>query len=132
MSDRPRIERVHIEGFRSLANMTLEPGPGVTVLRGPNRAGKYNFFRFFELVQAMLGERGLRRFVALNGGADDQFFGGGKRTRQWTAAIWMTSGAVPAECEFTLAHEEPYFFRFAEERFRLAATDAGSTVRWTD
>lgn len=34
MSGHPRIERVHIEGFRSLANVTLEPGPGVTVLIG--------------------------------------------------------------------------------------------------
>ena len=132
MSDRPRIERVHIEGFRSLANVTLEPGPGVTVLIGPNGAGKSNFFRFFELVQAMLGPGGLRRFVGSKGGADDQLFGGGKRTREWTAAVRVTNGGAPAEYEFTLAHEEPDMFRFAEERFRQSATDSGEPEPWTD
>lgn len=132
MSDHPRIERVHIEGFRSLANVTFEPTPGITVLIGTNGAGKSNFFRFFELVRAMLGERDLRRFVALNGGADDQLFGGGKRTRHWTAAIRTTNGAVPTEYEFTLAYEEPDFFRFAKERFRRAATDSRKAGPWTD
>lgn len=61
------ITRVHIEGFRSLQNVTFEPGP-LTVLIGPNGAGKSNVLSFLRML-AHMRTRSLRRFCATEGGA---------------------------------------------------------------
>ncbi|MYF69982.1 MAG: AAA family ATPase, partial [Proteobacteria bacterium] len=43
------MHSVHIEGFRSRADIEFRPGPGVTVLLGANGAGKSNILHFFEM-----------------------------------------------------------------------------------
>ena len=35
-----RIERLTVSGFGKLAGTALEPGPGLTVVHGPNESGK--------------------------------------------------------------------------------------------
>ena len=44
-----RIKQLKIEGFRSLKNVTWEPGD-LNILIGPNGAGKSNLLRFLELM----------------------------------------------------------------------------------
>jgi predicted ATPase len=61
------ITRIHIEGFRSLQDVTFEPGP-LTVLIGPNGAGKSNVLSFLRMLTHMR-TRSLRRFCAVEGGA---------------------------------------------------------------
>lgn len=127
-----RIESVHIEGFRSLAEVTFRPNPGVTVLIGPNGAGKSNLVRFFDLVRAMLRERRLGLFVGLRGGADDQLFGGEERTPRLRASIRVTKGEVTGEYAFALEPAEQELFRFTEERFRDAGSNSGGPGPWSD
>jgi predicted ATPase len=61
------ITRIHIEGFRSLRDVTFEPGP-LTVLIGPNGSGKSNVLAFLRMLTLMKSSS-LRQFVAIEGGA---------------------------------------------------------------
>ena len=54
-----RIERVEINGFRSLHQVHLEFPQSLSVLIGANGAGKSNLIRFFEMVSWMSRGRNL-------------------------------------------------------------------------
>lgn len=127
-----RIESVHLEGFRSLAEVTFRPNPGVTVLIGPNGAGKSNLVRFFEMLRAMFRERNVGLFVGVKGGAEDQLFRGSEQTPRMQATIRTTNGEGAGEYAFAFTPDEQDLFRFAEERFRDARTDSGGPGPWTD
>jgi predicted ATPase len=62
-----RLTRIHVAGFRSLRDVTLEPTP-VTVLIGPNGAGKSNLLWALEMTR-MLAFEALQLFVSERGGA---------------------------------------------------------------
>jgi len=47
-----RITRLDLTDFRSYERLTLEPAPGLTVLVGPNAAGKTNVIEAIQLVTA--------------------------------------------------------------------------------
>ncbi len=74
------LSRIHVEGFRSLRDVTLEPGP-VTVLIGPNGAGKSNLLAFLRMIP-MIRTRSLRLFVGRAGGASSLLFYGPKVTAE--------------------------------------------------
>lgn len=125
-----RLASVRIRGFRSLADVTLRPGPGVTVLIGPNGAGKSNFFRFFEMVRAMVRQRRLARFVSLNGGADDQLFRGAEYTSRMKAEFSLERDAVAYDYAFTLERRADDRFHFTDERLRSSRLDARDEAPW--
>ena len=74
------IDHVHIQGFRSLAEVKLAGVPKAMVLIGANGSGKSNFSRFFEMLSWMLRSRRLEEFVERQGDADDQLYGGSRVT----------------------------------------------------
>ncbi|MGO8731924.1 MAG: AAA family ATPase [Terriglobia bacterium] len=77
MSD--TIERLTIEGFKSirkLENFELRP---LNVLIGANGAGKSNFVAFFRFLREIIDQR-LQQTVATEGGADAQLYLGPKVT----------------------------------------------------
>ena len=45
-----RITRLDLSDFRNYQRLTLEPSPGLTVLLGPNAAGKTNAIEAIQLV----------------------------------------------------------------------------------
>jgi len=47
------LERVQVQGFRSLQNFKLDVRPGLNVLVGPNGVGKTNIIMFFEFLRAL-------------------------------------------------------------------------------
>ena len=125
-----RLASVRIQGFRSLADVTLRPGPGVTVLIGPNGAGKSNFFRFFEMVRAMVRHRRLGRFVSLNGGAGDQLFRGAEHTPRMRAEFSLEMAASAYDYAFTLERRADDRFHFTDERLRSSRIDARDEAPW--
>lgn len=126
----PRIASVRIQGFRSLADVTLRPGPGVTVLIGPNGSGKSNFFRFFEMVREMARRRSLARSVALDGGVDDRLFCHGESKSRMMAEFRLETTSRAYEYVFTLERRRGDRFRLTDERLRSSSLDAGDTAPW--
>lgn len=100
----PRIESVTIRGFRSLANVDNLKLPQLTVLIGANGSGKSNFIRFFHMLSEMLYGHNLQRWVALNGGGDDQLFMGARTTPKMDAEISIETPEGFSEYRFSLEH----------------------------
>jgi predicted ATPase len=127
-----RIESIHIKGFRSLANVTVSELPDVTVMIGSNGSGKSNIIRFFELLSWMLKSRKLAEFVARQGGADDQLFGGRQQSPLLQSAITIKTPAGQNDYQFTLAHAHPDRLIFLHEAFRFSGIQFPSEADWQD
>ncbi len=125
-----RIESIKIKGFRSLADVELSDMPSATVLIGANGSGKTNFMRFLDMLSWMLTWRRLQQYVQLQGGADDQLFGGSATTPFIQAEIRMRTGLDRRDYGFTLAHAHPDRLLFAGERFRFSTIDSGTDPSW--
>ena len=125
-----RIESVRIRGFRSLADVELSGLQNANVLIGANGSGKSNFIRFFEMMSWMLRSRRLAEFVALQGCADDQLFGGNRVTPRMEAELALRTEAGRNDYRFVLAHAHPDRFVFTEEAFRFSGTDYPTEARW--
>lgn len=73
------IKRIHIAGYRSVRDITLDLQP-INVLTGPNGCGKSNLYNSLVLIgRAAIGE--LARAVAEEGGTPSVFWAGGERIR---------------------------------------------------
>lgn len=125
-----RIESIHIQGFRSLADVSLTDLPDTAVLIGPNGSGKSNFIRFFEMMSWMIRTRRLAEFVQRQGGADDQLFGGASRTPLMSAEIVVRTQRGRNNYSFKLTHAHPDRFLFVDERFRYSASGWGTEGDW--
>ena len=117
------IDRIRIQGFRSLANVDVRL-PRVAVLIGANGSGKSNFIRFFELMHCMASRR-LGEFVARQGGADDQLFAGSKRTSRINATVTAAFEQTRMEYEFSLHHAQPDNLVVTKELFRKVGPHSG-------
>jgi predicted ATPase len=87
----PRLSRVRVAGFRSLQDVTLEPGP-VTVLIGPNGSGKSNLLHALRMVRE-LASGSLQLFVGRNGGASALLHYGQRKTPVLELALEFGGGA---------------------------------------
>ena len=125
-----RVESVRIRGFRSLADVELSGLQNTNVLIGANGSGKSNFIRFFEMMSWMLGTRRLGEFVGLQGGADDQLFGGNRVTPRMEAELALRTEAGRNDYRFALAHAHPDRFVFTEEAFRFSGANFPTEARW--
>ena len=126
------IESVRIQGFRSLADVELSGIPKAAVLIGANGSGKSNFIRFFEMLNWMLGSRRLAEFVEMQGGADDQLYGGNRRTPRIEAEVRLRIGAGHSSYDyrFMLSHAHPDRFFFNDESFRLSIRKPLTETSW--
>ena len=113
------IESVRIKGFRSLADVELSDLPRAVVLIGANGSGKSNFIRFFEMLSWMLRSRRLGEFIEMQGGADDQLYGGNRVTPRMEAEITLRTPQGRNDYRFALAYAHPDRFLFIEEGFSV-------------
>ena len=127
---RARIERLHIRGFRSLADVELRPREGASVLIGANGSGKSNFVQFINMLSWMLKARRLGEFVSIQGGADDQLHGGNETTPRLEAEIAMRTDTGLNEYRFTLAYAHPDRLIFTDEAFRYSRDDRAGDADW--
>ena len=125
-----KIDSISVKGFRSLADIEVSGLPDVTVMIGANGSGKSNIICFFEMLYWMLQLRRLAEFVARNGGADDQLFGGNKTTSTMEAIVGMRTGSGQCDYEFSLAHAHPDRLIFTDETITWRTGDNGSG-KWT-
>ena len=126
----PAIESVRIRGFRSLADVEFSGMPKATVLIGANGSGKSNVIRFFEMMSKMIQSRELGEFVARNGGASDQLFGGSRRTPRMEAKIAIRTDVGLNSYRFALSHAHPDRFLFSEEDFKFDRDYVDGIAKW--
>ncbi|WP_295438094.1 AAA family ATPase [uncultured Thiodictyon sp.] len=128
-----RIQRVSIEGFRSLAKIENLALPQLTVLIGANGAGKSNFIRFFEMLSWMLKSQKLQEFVERYGWGDDQFFMGARQTPRIHAELRIETQSGFNDYRFGLAHlSASDTVMLMDEAYRYTYKDNESEVRWTE
>lgn len=127
-----RIQRVSIEGFRSLAKIENLELPQLTVLIGSNGAGKSNFIRFFEMLGWMLKGQKLQEFVARQGGGDDQFFMGARKTPRIHAEIRVETEQGFNDYRFGFAHlSASDAVMLMDEAYRYSDKAKIGEARWT-
>ena len=125
------IESVRIRGFRSLKDIELSEIPRAAVLIGANGSGKSNFIRFFEMMNWMLEHRRLAEFIGSQGGADDQLYGGSRRTSRIEAEVRLRTDEGCGDYRFMLSRAQPDRFIFAEEAFRFVhSKDSSPATDW--
>ena len=124
-----KLESVRIRGFRSLANVELSNLPNAAVLIGANGSGKSNFMRFFEMLNA-IGFRRLSDFVEIQGGADDQLYGGNRDTSQLDAEITFRTDVGRYGYQVKLSYAHPDRFYFDREAFQFKPQSSHPEARW--
>ena len=129
MKPETMIESIRIRGFRSLADVELLDLPRATVLIGANGSGKSNFIRFFEMLNA-IGLRRLSDFVEMQGGADDQLYGGNRVTPQLDAEITFRNDQGRHGYQVELSYAHPDRFYFHREAFRHKPESSQTESHW--
>ena len=105
------IDKLTIEGFksiRSLRDFELRP---LNVLIGANGAGKSNFVEFFRLLRELIEQRLQTALQTMEGGADGCLFMGPKVTQRFAATLHFGRNAY----EFTLVPTPDNRMFFADE-----------------
>ena len=113
MVEKRAIDRLKIEGFKSLQNVDLELGK-LNVLIGPNGAGKSNLISYFDMLRDMADER-FQLWTAKRGGASRVLTFGANQTPQLTSKIAIGESFY----EFTLEHTEDDRLVFAGEESEI-------------
>lgn len=126
----PCIERLHVRGFRSLADVELRPVAGANVLIGANGSGKSNFVHFFNMLGWMLKSRRLAEFVSREGGADDQLHGGNDTTPRLDAEITFRTDTGRSDYRFSLMYADPDQLLFSDEASRYSRDDLDTEAEW--
>ena len=85
MVEKHAIDRLKIEGFKSIRHMDLELGR-LNVLIGPNGAGKSNLVSYFQMLREMVEGR-LQLWVNVRGGSDRILSYGIKKTLKMESHI---------------------------------------------
>lgn len=123
------LTRVQVEGFRSLRDVTLEPGR-VTVILGPNGAGKSNLLALLEMIPKMY-TGALQRFVGERGGASALLHYGPKVTPRMRIRLDFSQegGANAYEAELAYAAGDKLYFEGEQARYtKPGAADESTFV----
>ena len=128
-----RIKSVTIEGFRSLRSIQNLELPQLAVLIGGNGAGKSTLIRFFEMLSWMLKSKSLQEFVLRQGGGDDQFFMGARKTPRIHAELCLETASGLNDYRFDLAHlSAGDSVMVMNEAYRYSAHGIPTKAKWTE
>ncbi len=98
------IDRITINGFKSIRKLNDFKMRSMNILIGPNGAGKSNFIGFFKLLREMVEQR-LQLYVRINGGADSFLYMGPKITKQIIGNIYFAYNGYEFILEPTLKNQ---------------------------
>src|SRR5580765_2814314 len=115
-----RITEVRAAAFGPFRGSTLQLGPGMNVVHGPNEAGKSSWF-----AATYAGLAGRRRMRGRGTAAQAEF---AKRHKPWSGSQWSTGVTVTLDDGLVLALE--HNLRTGESRILNAET--GRTIATAD
>jgi predicted ATPase len=119
------IDRLTIEGFKSIRKLEDFELRNINILIGPNGAGKSNFVGFFRLLHDLLDQR-LQLALATQGGADACLYLGPKVTKEFRGKLHFRQNGY----EFTLVPTVDNKLVFADEATLYSGhLTSGSTSR---
>lgn len=124
-----QLTRVHVAGFRSLRDVSLDLTP-VTVLIGPNGAGKSNLLWALEMVR-MLAFEALQLFVGERGGATYLMHYGPQKTAAIDLQLEFATerGENAYSARLGYGANESLIFLWERAGFRRSGEQ---TWRWTE
>ena len=127
------IHSVTIEGFRGLRSIQNLQLPQLSVLIGANGAGKSTLIRFFEMLSWMLKSRSLQEFIIRQGGGDDQFFMGARKTPRIHAELCLTTRDGKNDYRFDLLHRAAGdTVMVMNEAYRFSSHSIPTPAQWTE
>jgi predicted ATPase len=129
MTTEPKLNKIHVAGFRSLRDVNLDIGP-VTVLIGPNGSGKSNLLWALEMVR-MLAFESLQLFVGERGGASYLMHYGPQQTAAVDLALEFTSQGGDNAYEARLGYGADESLLFLSERAGFRKTSE-QPWRWKE
>ena len=106
------INKLTIEGYRSIRKLEDFELKSLNVLIGPNGAGKSNFVGFFRLLRALIDQRLQIDLAQVEGGADACLHLGPKVTERFVAKLHFGNNGY----EFALVPTTDNRLVFAEEK----------------
>lgn len=92
MVDKKKVDRITIQGFKSIKSLDKLPLGDINVLIGANGVGKSNFISYFRMLSELIEGR-LQFWVRKQGGANRIFHYGVNTTRQLYSAIYFDKNA---------------------------------------
>lgn len=129
------LDKLTIEGFKSIRKLDDFKLSKLNVLIGPNGAGKSNFVSFFRLLRELIEQR-LQLAVSIEGGADACLFLGPKETPRLQAKLHFgTNGyefsLVPSQADQLIFERETAVFYgdFGENRTGLGSGHAEAKLK---
>ena len=131
-----RIDRISIQGFRSIKSCDLQLG-GINILIGANGAGKSNFISVFRMIQQIFAKR-LQNYVTYNGGPDSLLWFGRKETERLSVSLFFEDSGYGFELRPTrdnlMMFEDEWFSRnLSEGRLSFGSGHLESRYdAWTD
>ena len=115
-----KLNRITINGFRSIKETTLEIGP-LNVMIGANGAGKSNLIAFFKLMNELMGGR-LQQHIGATGRAAANLHFGPKKTPQLEAKLEFDVDNGTNAYRMRLFHAAGDSLVFAEEEISFQQT----------
>ncbi len=127
-----QLIRITLEGFKSIRSLVDFEPLSITVLVGPNAAGKSNFISFFRMMSwAMSGRDQLSFHIGHQGGSRRILHDGPATTREINAELTIQTPTGESEYAFRLFHAARDSLLFADERYRFSRADLETKAIWT-
>lgn len=99
-----RIDRIEINGFKSISKLSLEI-KDINVLIGGNGSGKSNFIGVFKMLREITGER-LETYVKTSGGADALLHFGSRHTSKASFHVYLNDRVDQYQIELSPTVED--------------------------
>lgn len=108
-----RLQSISVKGFKSIRDQSIDLSP-ITVLVGPNAAGRSNFVSLFKMLGFMV-TGSFQEFIGRSGGADSLLHYGAKRTPQIEVELEYQADSVTDRYKMRVVHVPKDTLMFAEE-----------------
>ena len=129
---RSRIDRVSLEGFKTIAAMEAFPLGPLTVLIGPNGVGKSNFISFFRMISRALADPdNFPSYVREQGGASKLLHDGPRQTSRISAELTLATALGEDKYAFSLTHSGDDRFTFTEEAYSFGFAGLPNYLPWS-